>query len=108
MTELCEVVITAPDPEWLSEFTRALVADRLAASVHNFAPIRSTYRWEGRVHDRQEGRASVQTRLALVPQIVDRANGAHPYVVPSVSSRPINGGNPDYLAWIYDQTSEPA
>ena len=29
MTELCEVVITAPDPEWLFRLTRALVADGL-------------------------------------------------------------------------------
>ena len=29
MTELCEVVITAPDPEWLFRLTRALVAERI-------------------------------------------------------------------------------
>ena len=32
-SELCEVVITAPDPEWLKAFTRKLVDDRLYASV---------------------------------------------------------------------------
>ncbi len=30
-SDFCEVVITAADPEWLAEFTRRLVADRLAA-----------------------------------------------------------------------------
>ena len=43
MTELCEVVITAPDPDWLYQFARTLVEDRLAASAHNFTPIRSIY-----------------------------------------------------------------
>jgi hypothetical protein len=38
MTELCEVVITAPDPDWLYSFARKLVEDRLAASAHNFTP----------------------------------------------------------------------
>jgi hypothetical protein len=43
MTELSEVVITAPDPEWLFRLTRALVADGLCASAHNFTPCgRST------------------------------------------------------------------
>jgi hypothetical protein len=32
--ELCEVVITTPDSDWLVEFTRRLVEDRLAASAH--------------------------------------------------------------------------
>ena len=35
--EVCEVIITAPDPDWLVEFTRRLVTDRLCASGHNFA-----------------------------------------------------------------------
>jgi hypothetical protein len=44
MTELCEVVITAPDPEWLFRLTRALVADGLCASAHSFTPERTVYR----------------------------------------------------------------
>ena len=40
MTELCEVVITAPDRDWLKDFSRKLVELRLPASAHNFAPIR--------------------------------------------------------------------
>ena len=47
MTELCEVVITAPDPDWLMDFSRKLVEQRLCASAHNFAPVRSIYRWRG-------------------------------------------------------------
>ena len=61
MTDLCEVVITAPDPEWLADLTRALVAEGLCASAHNFAPVRSVYRWQGQVHERTEGRASLYT-----------------------------------------------
>jgi periplasmic divalent cation tolerance protein len=46
--DLCEVVITAPDPDWLADFTRQLVQDRLAASGHNITPARSIYRGEAR------------------------------------------------------------
>jgi hypothetical protein len=50
MTELCEVVITAPDPDWLYSFTRTLVEEGLAASAHNFTPCgRST---DGKVDTR--------------------------------------------------------
>ena len=51
-SDLCEVIITAPDPDWLVEFSRGLVNDRLCASAHNFAEIRSLYRWQGQVYDR--------------------------------------------------------
>jgi len=39
-----------------------------------------------------------------VPEIVARARREHPYEVPGISTRPIDGGNPDYLAWISDET----
>jgi uncharacterized protein involved in tolerance to divalent cations len=72
MTDLCEVVITAPDPEWLFHLTRALVADGLCASAHNFTPVRTVYRWQGQIYERTEGRASLHTRAELVSRIVDR------------------------------------
>ena len=76
------------------------------ASAHNFAPVRSVYRWRGEVHERTEGRVSLHTRRSRIPEIVDRAKREHPYELPGVSSRPINDGNPDYLAWIREQPSQ--
>lgn len=107
MTDLCEVVITAPDPDWLLRLTRQLVTEGLCASVHNFAPVRSIYRWQGEVHERVEGRASLHTRTELVQEIVRRVKAEHPYEVPGISARPIIAGNPDYLQWMLDETSGP-
>ena len=105
MTELCEVVITAPDPEWLLDLTRQLVTEGLCASVHNFTPVRSIYRWHGEIFERAEGRASLHTRLSLVGAIVERVKASHPYEVPGISARLIVSGNRDYLQWIADETS---
>jgi periplasmic divalent cation tolerance protein len=104
VTDLCEVVITAPDPQWLLDLTRQLVTEGLCASVHNFAPVRSIYRWKGEVHERTEGRASLHTKVSLVDAIVARVKEAHPYEVPGISARPITTGNPDYLQWIARET----
>jgi len=103
--EVCEVVITAPDPEWLVELTRKLVTDRLCASGHNFAPIRSIYRWQGQVYDRTEGRAALRTRRSLLPRIIERTKRDHPYEVPSIVAVPILDGGPDYLRWILEETA---
>lgn len=103
--EICEVVITAPDPEWLRAFTRGLVSDGLASNVHNFSPVYSIYRWDGGVHEREEGRAALHTRRELIGRIVDRATSEHPYDIPSVSARPIYDGSPKYLEWIEQQTA---
>jgi periplasmic divalent cation tolerance protein len=107
VTDLCEVVITAPDPEWLLDLTRQLVTEGLCASVHNFAPVRSIYRWRGEIFERVEGRASLHTRMSLVSAIVERVKASHPYEIPGISARPIVSGNPDYLQWIVNETNDP-
>lgn len=105
--ECCEVVITAESADWLVEFTRRLVADRLAACGQHVTAIRSVYRWHGAVQDEPEARVMLHTRTALVPAIVERADSEHPYDVPCVIALPIAAGNPAYLAWIEAETREP-
>lgn len=103
--DLCSVVLTAPDADWLAEFTRTLVVDRLCAAVHLF-PMRAIYRWEGEIHDVGEYRAECHTRNSLVPNIVERINSEHPYQVPGVVVLPLAGGGPDYLRWVRDETGD--
>ena len=108
MTEpICEVIITADDQDRLINFTRSLVEDRLAACGQHFAAIRSIYSWNGSIHDDREVRVALHTRVSLVPAIVDRANRQLSYEVPCVLALLVETGNPDYLAWIIEQTGEP-
>jgi periplasmic divalent cation tolerance protein len=48
---------------------------------------------------------SLDTSQSRITEIVARAKREHPYEVPGISTRPITGGNPDYLAWIRQQTA---
>ena len=103
--DICEVVVTAADPEWLAAFTRRLVEDRLAACGHQTAAIRSIYRWDGAVQDDPEARVALHTRTALVPAIVARADAEHPYDVPCVIAMPIVAANPAYADWVRAETA---
>src|SRR5215831_6986665 len=69
-----------------------------SASLSGIAPNPSE------IHERREGRVSLHTSRSRVPEIVARAKREHPYEVPGVSARPITDGNPDYLAWIAEET----
>ena len=106
--EVCEVIITGPNADWLATFTRSLVTDRLAACGQNFANIRSIYRWHGAVEDEPEARVALHTRRALVDAIVERAERDHPYDVPCVIAIPLVGGNPAYIQWVRDETTSDA
>lgn len=105
--DICEVVITGPDAEWLAGFTRTLVEQRLAACGQNIAAIRSIYRWQGAIEDDAEARVALHTRRSLVPAIIELADREHPYDVPCVIALPITGGSPAYLTWVLDETRTP-
>ena len=105
--DCCEVIITAENADWLADYTRRLVDDRLAACGQNIAPIRSIYRWEGAVQDEGEARVALHTRASLVPAIIERTNADHPYDVPCVIAVPIVQGNPGYLDWVRESTKSP-
>jgi periplasmic divalent cation tolerance protein len=107
-TDICEVIITAADPEWLLDFTRSLVRDRLAACGQHTLSIRSVYRWQGAIEDESEARVALHTRISLVPNIVERADRDHAYDVPCVIALPVIAGNPAYVQWVMDETIEAA
>ncbi|GGN34317.1 periplasmic divalent cation tolerance protein [Actinoplanes campanulatus] len=107
MTGICEVIITASDPEWLAAFTRRMIEDRLAACGQQITAIRSLYRWDGAIQDDPEARVALHTRLDLVPQIVERADAEHPYDVPCVLAVPVIAANPAYIAWVNSETQAP-
>ena len=106
--ECVEVVITAESSEWLADFTRSLVEDRLAACGHTITPIRAIYRWDGEIHDEPQARVGVHTRTSLVEAIVARANREHPDDIPCVIALPIADGHAGYLNWVYAETASSA
>ena len=107
MEEVCEVVVTGPDRAWLTDFALGLVEDRLAACGQLLAPVRSVYRWAGRVVEETEARVALHTRADLVDVILQRVRAVHPYDVPCVLVLPVTGGNPEYLRWVLDETAPP-
>lgn len=103
--DLCEVVITAPDHDWLVSLCRDLVAERAAASAHVIHPVTSVYRWHGAVHEAIEARAFLRTRIAAVAALISFVTARHPYEVPNITAFIITHGNPAYLEWIREETN---
>ncbi|WP_327110029.1 divalent-cation tolerance protein CutA [Nocardia sp. NBC_01730] len=103
--ELVSVSITAADAEWLAEFTRKLVTDRLAACGNIHPSIRSIYRWDNAIEDDTEALVTLHTRRSHVREIIARADVEHPYDTPQVLAVPIVVAHPGYRDWVLTETA---
>ena len=96
--------LTAAGRDEAETIARTLVEERLAACANVLGGIHSFYWWEGKVHEEPEVAIVVKTRRELVDAVVARVKAMHSNSCPCVIALDIDGGNPDYLAWITAET----
>lgn len=106
-TEICIVMMTAPDAELAASIGRALIQEKTAACMNVIPSVRSIYEWDGNVCDDSEVLCIIKTRPQLVPQLCARITELHPYQNPEIIALPVNAGNAPYLAWVAAQTTVP-
>ncbi len=94
---------TLPSEQAAHEIASALISERLAACAH-IHPIASVYRWKGEVAREQEWIVVFKTRERLYARAAARIRALHSYEVPEIVALPIEGGWPEYLAWIEAST----
>ncbi len=105
MTDNHVVAVTTTDSEeTAAALARAVVEARLAACVQISAPVRSVYRWDDAIQDEREWQLWIKTTYDRLDELTGFIRDNHSYDVPEVLALPVLGGNPDYLAWVTDQT----
>lgn len=99
MTEYVLVLTTFPE-DGADTLAIALVEERLAACVNVLEPMRSTYRWQGRVETAVERQVVIKTKAANVTKLEIRIKELHPYDLPEFLVVAIDSGSHAYLAWL--------
>ena len=94
------VLTTAGSREEAAKIARALVDRRLAACVNVVGPIDSVYRWKGEVESAQEWLLIAKTTAEASERLCAAIRELHSYELPECIVLPIEGGSPEYLAWI--------
>ena len=106
MTDKIVVLVTCKSARQAQTIARKLVEQRLAACGNVFeAPVRSIYRWKGKVDSAREYLLilkSSRRRFAALEKAVRRL---HSYDVPEIIALPVVAGSRAYLGWISESTS---
>ena len=82
MTDLIIVLTTMPDDDRADRVARTLVDEQLAACVHVYPAVSSTYRWKGTVEVERERPVVIKTSRACLAELDRRVHALHPYELP--------------------------
>lgn len=104
MSDVRFVYVTTGDEAEADRIAATVVEERLAACANVIPGMRSVYRWQGKVERGQETVLILKTTEALSTQLAARIKALHSYEVPCVVTLAVDGGNPDFLAWVAAET----
>ena len=104
MNELVMLYTTFADADEAGRIARALVESELAACANIQAPHQAIYRSNGEIRQSAEVAVWFKTKRELVVHASERIKVMHSYDVPCVVAVPIQGGNLDFIDWIYRET----
>lgn len=97
------VHITTENEAEARKLAGLLLAQKKAACVNIVPRVDTLYRWQGKIESGSESLMIVKTRKSLLHDIIALVKANHSYQVPEVIALPIEGGSPDYLAWLEEE-----
>lgn len=98
------VYVTAESEDVAVHMATSLVKNRLIACANVCPGSRSIYEYEGIIQLEKEVVLFMKTARKHVPEVMKLVKEMHSYDVPCITVLPIADGNPDYLAWVSQQT----
>jgi periplasmic divalent cation tolerance protein len=81
---------------------RTVIEERLAACVNILSPVRSIYRWQGKLEAADEVAAIFKTHHWSGDALIERIADLHSYKVPCIVSWPIDKILRNYADWVED------
>ena len=83
---------------------RAVIEERLAACINILSPVRSIYRWQGRIETADEVAAILKTHHWNSDALIERIAALHSYDVPCIVTWPIDKILRSYADWVEDNS----
>ena len=100
MTEARVVLTTTGTRDEAQKIATALVDRELAACVNIVGPIRSIYRWQGKVENAEEFLLLVKTWGEAYDDVEAAIRELHSYELPECIAIRVEKGSEEYLDWL--------
>jgi periplasmic divalent cation tolerance protein len=102
--EIVQIVTTVNDKEEAERIGRYLVEERLAACAQIAGPIKSIYRWKGKIEEAEEWQCIIKSRKSNYGRIEEEIKRLHSYELPEIIALNLDHALIDYADWIVRET----
>lgn len=99
-----QVITTVSKKTDAEKIAKYLIDKRLGACAQIAGPLKSIYRWKGKIETAKEFVCVIKTRKSLYKKVEKQIKKLHPYEVPEIIAIPITESSKDYLEWLSDNT----
>jgi periplasmic divalent cation tolerance protein len=104
MVDAIVALVTCGSEEEATKIANLLVEEHLAACVNIIPPVRSLYRWEGKIWDEREWILIIKTQKKRFEELEKKVKSLHSYSVPEIIGLPVVEGSASYLKWLEEMT----
>lgn len=104
MEEIVTITVVGANASAMANLARTMVDERLVACVQRVLNVRSTYRWQGAVHEAEEVMLVMHSTREMVDAIEARVTELHVYTVPQIVVMDCECATP-YAEWVRECVS---
>ena len=98
------IYVTAPAAN-AEKMAQALISEKLAACANILPGMKSIYRWQEKIEQRDEAVLVLKTQEKLYPAVEKRIKALHSDETPCIVMLPVMDGNEGFLHWIKEETT---
>ena len=104
MKGIIQIITTMNSKETIERIGRQLLEKRLVSCVQIMGPIKSIYRWKGRIEEKEEWLCVIKSRKSFYKVIEREIKRLHTYEVPEIIAIEIDNVLPEYSRWVMEET----
>ena len=104
--EFIQITTAAGSRDEADRIATDLVDRRLAGCVQIVGPVRSIYRWQGKIEHGDEWLCHIKTSSEQYAAVEAAIRELHSYDCPEIIATPIVAGSEAYLQWLAENVGD--
>ncbi|MBF0277709.1 MAG: divalent-cation tolerance protein CutA [SAR324 cluster bacterium] len=102
-TKLLLVLTNTSSAEEAQKIADAAIHNHFAAAAQIIGPVKSTFRWKGKIENAEEWICLLKSSEPLYESLEETIKSLHSYELPGILTIPVTGGSMNYFQWIQRQ-----